>query len=271
VKVCHVIANYPVSFSGIYFFCWSTKFQNWNVPLSGTYPYSGDYIMKRFNLVILGMLMVAVIAISGCAGNSPSSTNSAATTSQNQAPTTNNVDSDGDGIPDNAENVLGTDPLNADTDGDGINDNLDNNPVLVDTVPHVASGTNGFVIKQVLVENNYDEVAKKDAPDHLEVILENTGNSAINNFSVYYSINDVNTSSTQSYELQLQGFTLQPMETKSIHIDTQQGTNHYRANPNSLYYKDQNQLDISVMVNAAGYQGQTLDVTKDAGGAELAD
>lgn len=229
----------------------------------------GDYVMKKFTLMILGMLMIAVIAISGCASNSPSGTDSA--TNQTQVSAKNSVDSDGDGIPDNAENVLGTDSLNADTDGDGINDNLDNNPVLVDTVPQVASGTNGFVIKQVLVENNYDEVAKKDASDHLEIILENTGNSTINNFSVYYSISDVNTSSTQSYELQLPGFTLQPMETKSIHIDTQQGTNHYRANPNSLYYKDQNQLDISVMVNAAGYQSQTLAVTKDAGGAELAD
>lgn len=227
--------------------------------------------MKKINLIVLGMLMVAVIAISGCAGNSPSGTNSVANHSQTPNSAANSIDSDGDGIPDNAENVLGTDPLNADTDGDGINDNQDNDPVLVDTVPQAASGTNGFSINQVLVENNYDEVAKKDAPDHLEIILENTGDSEIGNFSVYYKFSDVNTSSTQSYELQLPGFTLQPKETKSIHIDTDQGTNHYRANPNSMYYKDLNQLDITVIVNAEGYQGQTSAVTKDAGGAELAD
>lgn len=227
--------------------------------------------MKKFSLMVLGVLMVAVIAISGCAGNSSSGTDSAATQSQTQAPATSSVDTDGDGIPDNAEDVLGTDPLNADTDGDGINDNLDGNPVLVDTVPQASSGTDGFVIKQVLVENNYDEVAKKDAADHLEIILENTGDSEIDNFSVYYTISDVNTSSMQSYQLYLPGFTLQPMETKSIHIDTDDGSNHYRANPNSMYYRDLNQLDVTVIVNAADYQSQTSYVTKDAGGAELAD
>ena len=36
-------------------------------------------------------------------------------------PATAATDTDGDGIPDAAEPVLGTDPLNADTDGDGIN------------------------------------------------------------------------------------------------------------------------------------------------------
>jgi hypothetical protein len=64
---------------------------------------------------------------------------------------------------------------------------------------------------------------------------------------------------------------LQPKETKSIHIDTQQGSNHYQANPNSLYYKSIDQLEISVMVNATGYQSQISTVKKDAGGAELAD
>lgn len=227
--------------------------------------------MKKVNLVIVGLLLMTVIVISGCTGNSPSNSAPAGNQTQKNTPADKYVDSDGDGIPDNAENVLGTDPKNADTDGDGIGDKQDNNPYLVDTVPQVSSGPNGFAIKTVLVENNYDEIAKKDAPDHLEIILENLVDTEITNFSVYYTIKDVNTSVTQSYELPLTGFSLQPKETKSIHIDTQQGSNHYQANPNSLYYKSIDQLEISVMVNATGYQSQISTVKKDAGGAELAD
>jgi len=40
-----------------------------------------------------------------------------------------NSDSDGDGLTDNNERIIGTDPLNVDTDGDGINDNEDTETV----------------------------------------------------------------------------------------------------------------------------------------------
>lgn len=40
-----------------------------------------------------------------------------------------NADTDGDGIPDGEEILLGTDPLRADTDGDGIIDGLDKYPL----------------------------------------------------------------------------------------------------------------------------------------------
>ena len=40
------------------------------------------------------------------------------------------ADSDGDGVPDSAEVLLGTDPMVADTDGDGQNDLMDADPVV---------------------------------------------------------------------------------------------------------------------------------------------
>ncbi|WP_292466191.1 hypothetical protein [Methanolobus sp.] len=212
---------------------------------------------------------MSIVAISGC--TSSTSPDSAPVANNEQNSINQNVDSDGDGIPDNAEGLLGTDPLNPDTDGDGIYDKEDSNPNLVYTIPEALSGPKGFAIKEVLVENNYDEIAKKDASDHLEISLENLADTEINNFTVYYTITDINASAKQSYELPLDGFNLQLGETKAVHIDIEQGLNHYRANPNSLYYKSMNELEFNVMVSTPAYQSQTSSVIKDAGGEELAD
>jgi hypothetical protein len=85
------------------------------------------------------------------------------------------TDTDGDGIPDAAETLLGTDPLQADTDGDGQNDLADANPVFMENALDTAGATAPFSIKEALVENNYDYAAKKDATDHLELLIANTG------------------------------------------------------------------------------------------------
>ena len=230
--------------------------------------------MKKMNFLVIGLLLISIVVMSGCTSNTaPNSTTPGAEGAQviETPSTANGVDSDGDGIPDSAENVLGTDPQNADTDGDGVNDKEDANPTLVDTPPELLSGSEGFVIKDTLVENNYDEAAKKDAPDHLEIVLQNPGNTEITDFTAYYTIKDLKTGGEQSYELTLTGFSLQPNETRSVHIDTEQNSEHYRANPNSLYYKSMNQLEVNVTVSAKGYQSQTSSVNKDEGGAEVAD
>lgn len=226
------------------------------------------------NFLVIGLLLISIVAMSGCTGNTtPNSTTPASGEDQVQEkPTTSSgTDSDGDGIPDSSEKVLGTDPLNPDTNGDGINDKADANPTLVDNPPQNTSGQVGFVIKNTLVENNYDEAAKKDASDHLEIVLENLENSEITNFTVYYTIKDLKNGDNQSYELPLDGFSLKPKETRSIHIDTEQKLEHYRANPNSLYYKSLNQLEVNVTVSAKEYQSQTSNVKKDEGGDEVAD
>jgi len=253
--------------------------------------------MKKRNFLVISLLLISIVVMSGCTGKTASnSTATAAEGSQaqektstgntipnsttpvsggnqvNEKPTTSGgTDSDGDGIPDSAENVLGTDPLNHDTDGDGTNDKVDANPTLVDNPPQNMSGPVGFVIKNTLVENNYDEAAKKDAPDHLEIVLENSGNTEISNFTAYYTIKDLKNGDNQSYELTLDGLSLKPKETKSVHIDTEKKLGHYRANPNSLYYKSMNQLEVNVTVSAKGYQSQTSSVKKDEGGDEVAD
>lgn len=42
-------------------------------------------------------------------------------------------------------------------------------------------------------------------------------------------------------------------------------------NPYSIFYTSPNELDVSVSINADGYQEQTMSTTKAAGGAEQKD
>jgi hypothetical protein len=180
-------------------------------------------------------------------------------------------DFDHDGIPDNSEKVLGTNPYNADTDGDGINDLKDKNPLNIDIKFVKSTGANDFQIKEVLVENNYDEVAKKDALDHLEIILQNKSSKNITNFILYYKIVDLKTGVKQSYILPLKGFVLGANAKKSLHVDMKKAQNHFGANPNSLYYNSKNKMKVYVILNAKGYNAQSATVNKDAGGTEIAD
>lgn len=233
--------------------------------------------MKKEFIILL--IAVGIMATLGCTTNNvktgataPSQAKTVASTiQQNKMLPQSGSDTDGDDIPDNAEKVLGTDPRNPDTDGDGINDREDKNPVNVDVDVNPTTGANDFVIKEVLVENNYDPVAKKDAPDHLEVILENNGDADITGFQTYYSITDLNTEDKQSYLISLKDFVLKSGEEKSVHIDTTGLAGHYRANPNSMYYNSMNEMMVKVTVNAQGHKSQTSEIKKDAGGAEVAD
>ncbi len=226
--------------------------------------------MKR---IILAMLIIGIVALAGCSNNNVNNAPNAnaPVVKQNDNSGVAGVDTDKDGIPDNAEKVLGTDPLNSDTDGDGINDKEDQNPVNVDSQFTESIGTNDFSIKEVLVENNYDPVAKKDADDHLEIILVNNGNQDIANMKVFYSITDLKTNKEQSYIVPLNGFVLEKGSEKSVHIDTTQGKDHFRANPNSLYYTSTNEMKVDVIVSAENHQAQHGSVNKDAGGTEVAD
>jgi hypothetical protein len=234
---------------------------------------------KNRTLMALGLLalfaVISVMAFSACSGANPSQAPASDKPSANasvppQNPTTG-VDSDKDGIPDTAEKVLGTDPLNPDTDGDNIDDMQDKTPTVADTPFQPTTGVLGFQITNILVENNYDPMAQKDAPDHLEIELQNTAGKDIGNLVAYYTIADLTSNQKEAYVLPLSGLVLKAGETKSIHFDQAEGSGHFRANPNGLYYTSQNQLRFSVTISASGYEAQTAEVTKDAGGTETAD
>ncbi len=226
-------------------------------------------MMKRILLVVL---IISIVALAGCSANTNNiGVQDNAASGQDNTLQAGSVDSDKDGIPDNAEKVLGTDPLNPDTDGDGINDKEDSDPLSFDGQSVKTTGVDDFSIKEILVENNYDPVAKKDAPDHLEIILKNKGAADISDMEVLYSITDLTTNQKQSYLVPLKGFTLEKGSERSVHIDTTQGADHFRANPNSIYYTSKNAMQIDVIVGVQGHQAQEGSIKKDAGGAEVAD
>lgn len=180
-------------------------------------------------------------------------------------------DTDKDGIPDSAEIILKTDPMNPDTDGDGINDFKDQKPLNADAVFSKTSGQKDFSINRILVEDNYDPVAKKDAPDHLEIKLKNSSSKDIREIVVFYRITDLSTKQQESYIVPLSELVLKKGQTRTVHIDLVPGTDHYRANPNSLYYTSINKRKVDVIISAPGHLAQEKSVIKDAGGAEIPD
>jgi hypothetical protein len=180
-------------------------------------------------------------------------------------------DNDGDGIPDIAEQILGTNPYNPDTDGDGIGDLQDKDPAFADNPIHNNAAQEGFKITEAIVENNVNPVTKKDAPDHLEVTLQNIANKDLSGFECYYTITDLETKKKEGYYVKLSNFGLKSGETKTIHFDNQNEPNHFTENPNSIYRTNGNAKIFDLILSVSGYKVVTVQINKDAGSDEKAD
>lgn len=180
------------------------------------------------------------------------------------------TDTDGDGVPDAAEAVLGTDPLNADTDGDGINDLADKQAVNAEN-PVPQAGKPNAVSFTAKVEDNFDPVTKKDVPDHLELEVKNTSGENLTDLVVFYSLKDEGTGKIESYYKPLTGLTINKGETVDVNFDDTGLPGHFRDNPNSIYRTSQNAKTFAVQLAASGYAPVQIELKKDKGGAELAD
>jgi hypothetical protein len=181
------------------------------------------------------------------------------------------MDTDGDGIPDAAEPLLGTDPMNADTDGDGVNDLADPKPTFAED-PIVATGTAPtFSIKEALVENNYDYAAKKDATDHLELLLANSGSADLTGLTLYYTITDADSGAVEAYIRPLIGFVVPAGGEARVHLDDGSLPGHFRANPNGIYTSSQSAKTFQVTLKADRMAAVTVVIAKDKGGTEAAD
>ena len=181
------------------------------------------------------------------------------------------TDADGDGVPDTAEPLIHTDPQNADTDGDGINDLDDDNPIFT-VNPMVTNGAAApFFFGEALVEDNFDFAANKDAPDHLELQIVNSGAQELAGFSAYYTIKDLDSGQVESYFYPLAGFSVPANGDARIHFDEGSLPGHFRANPNGIYATSQAAKLFTVEIKADGFQPVTVEINKDPGGAETAD
>lgn len=215
--------------------------------------------MKRFQRIL--SLVVAVIMLIA----TPVFT-SALAAGTSTATTALPGDLDGDGIPDAAEKLLGTNPYTADTDGDGLSDLEDPQPTKLDN-PIVESSTAilPVKVKDARVENN-------QAADHLEITLQNTGKETITNWEIFYTITDKKTGAQEAYYLPLTGLEIAAGKTATIHFDNDVLTpNHYFGNMNGLYGTSANGLIFDITLHATGYAPIQINLEKDEGTAEVAD
>ena len=180
------------------------------------------------------------------------------------------TDTDGDGVPDAAEPVLGTDPLNADTDGDGVNDLADKAPLSAGNKIVQGGKPNGLTFT-AKVEDNFDPVTKKDVSDHLELQVKNTSGETLTNLTMSYTVKDEGTGKMESYYKPLDGLTIEAGKTVAVNFDDTGMSGHFRDNPNSSYHKSGNAKTFTIQLAAAGYAPVQIELKKDKGGAETAD
>jgi hypothetical protein len=228
--------------------------------------------MSRPRFIPIAPAWIIIFILSACSGTSASTASSNASTPATEISSPSNAqsagpDADSDGIPDEAEKALGTDPNNADSDGDEQSDLDDSEPTLADNPTQETSTTVGFTIDSIVVENNVDAQGA-GVPDHLELKLSNVAGQDISDFAIYYTFTDSGTGETQAYFHDLPGFTLKAGESKSLHLDNTGEADHFSWNPNSLFFRNPNLMKAEATVHAQGYAPATASVDKDPIGAE---
>jgi hypothetical protein len=143
-------------------------------------------------------------------------------------------------------------------------------PVQANPIHNAAKGA-GLRIDSVLVENNVDPATHKDAPDHLEIQLENTAKHSLRGIEVFYEITDPTTGDHEGYYRRLGALSIAPGSKRTVHFDDTGAPYHYPDNPYSLYHSSKDALKVRVTVSARGVGVQSATVKKDAGGDENPD
>ena len=200
-------------------------------------------------------LAICVYGIASMPTKKPAQTKTQ-TNAQQQAPSANNAQTTATPLSSSA-NSPSEDPQD-------IVPGLYKNPI------QNTAAADGFVVTDSKVENNIDK-AGKAIDDHLELTLKNTAGKDLTDFEVYYLITDTMTGQKEGYYKKLTDFVLKSGETQAIHFDNGTESGQFKVNKDSLYYKSPNKLTFDVTVSAAGYKIQTVQISKDAGGAEQVD
>jgi hypothetical protein len=219
---------------------------------------------KNRKLLALGLVFsISTIMLTGFTSSSLAKKASSAVSS---SALFSGKDTDGDGIPDNAEKLLGTNPYTPDTDGDGINDKIDKDPTFViNPMKETSKKLLAIKIKDVRVEDNLTS-------DHLEITLLNTGKETLKSFDIYFTITDKIDNKKETYYQKLNGLSIKPGETKTIHFDNNiKQSGHYFGNMNGLYGTSKNGLSFDIILHNNDYQPLNFKVLKAKGTAEVAD
>lgn len=156
------------------------------------------------------------------------------------------------------------------TTGNVSSDPQDIVPGLYTNLIKNTSTLSGLSIESGLVENNVDSNGKT-ADDHLELVLKNSSTKDMGNFEAYYTITDLTTLKKEGYYKKLTGFNLKAGETKTIHFDNGTGENHFGLNKNGMYFTGQNKMQFDVQISTPEFKVATIQIAKDAGGAEQKD
>ena len=187
------------------------------------------------------------------------------------------ADADGDGIPDAAEKLLGTDPMVSDTDGDGVNDKADKAPLEAENPIPQTGAPSTLKIKSGKVEDNFDPKTKKDVDDHLEIEIENTGKADKTGLKVFFSITEEGSARKESTFRDLKGFTMKAGAVSVLHfdiagtVDYAAAAQHFRINPNAALYQTIPPKLIEMQFALDGEMPVSTTIKKDKGGAETAD
>ncbi len=209
------------------------------------------------NKTIFSFLIVLLLSVSLCAQGGKEAPAQAGSQSS---------DVDGDGIPFNAEQLIGTNPYQADTDGDSISDSEDKNPLDSGMSPSENSTTPLPVqITDVRVEDNFK------AADHLEISLKNTGTTALELDACFITITDKKTGATEKYFVDMHAFSVKPRTKETLHFDNGTASGHFPGNNNGLYRTAADGLIFSVTLQSTGFKPFQLEVEKAPGTAEVAD
>ena len=96
--------------------------------------------------------------------------------------------------------------------------------------------------------------------------MTNTGKDELKSFDIYYTITDKLDNKKEAYYQKLDGISVKPGETKTIHFDNkvnEQG--HYFGNMNGLYGISKNGLVFDVVLHHAGYKPLEFSIEKAKG------
>lgn len=187
------------------------------------------------------------------------------------------ADSDGDGVPNNAEVLLGTDPLNADTDGDGVNDLSDADAVISSRHIESLGNKTSLYVASAKVEDNVNAATGQSAPDHLEIVLANSGQEPIQGVELSALVTDEQTGKADRTLWRLDGVQVPAHGNVTLHFvpdgerNFKAAATRFRANPNALLYRSVNAKQVIIETVHQGFALSKLAIKKDAGGAEKAD